>query len=379
MNVLINAISIVEGGGLVVLRELLKEMREVDPKIIWYIAAPPSTLSHLSPSDRIVLLPNTWANKSPLHLFCWYEFSLPQLINQFNIELCFSKTNFLPRRKMKCPSLLLIHHAGFFSDEFEMLYLAWRRKRTASFIWKQKKKWMNSSIKKAEHVTVQTIVLADKIKNETKITEKKISVIPHGTGMIDFYSEKIKSHSSGSFRIGYITKFGVQKDFETAINAVRQLKAERYPVKLILTLETNSSDSLYHMMKDDDVTDVIENYGEVSDISNIKKIYESLHLFIFPSWCESFGFTLLEAMAFGLPVVASKSASNLEILGDEGEFFERGQAAQLVTSIKKMMLSQELFRRSSMVSINRAKQYSWNKTAKAMINLMHQIKENHGI
>ena len=259
MNVLINAISIVEGGGLVVLRELLKEMREVDPKIIWYIAAPPSTLSHLSPSDRIVLLPNTWANKSPLHLFCWYEFSLPQLINQFNIELCFSKTNFLPRRKMKCPSLLLIHHAGFFSDEFEMLYLAWRRKRTASFIWKQKKKWMNSSIKKAEHVTVQTIVLADKIKNETKITEKKISVIPHGTGMIDFYSEKIKSHSSGSFRIGYITKFGVQKDFETAINAVRQLKAERYPVKLILTLETNSSDSLYHMMKDDDVTDVIEN------------------------------------------------------------------------------------------------------------------------
>lgn len=71
-------------------------------------------------------------------------------------------------------------------------------------------------------------------------------------------------------------------------------------------------------------------------------VYEHLayyDLFIHPSRREGFGLSLAEAMAAGLPVIASNCDGPLEILdqGRYGMLFENGNAGQLAEAIETMI------------------------------------------
>src|SRR5579864_9328618 len=122
LKCLINAISISEGGGLIVLKKMLEELTEAAPDAKWYVTAKPQTLESIPLSQKIVGLPYSWVDKSPIHHLFWYESILPGLLKRIQADICFSRTNFLPHRKLFCPTLLLVHHAGYFSEKFKQLH-----------------------------------------------------------------------------------------------------------------------------------------------------------------------------------------------------------------------------------------------------------------
>lgn len=383
MNVLINAITITEGGGIVVLGRLLEFMNQRDPKITWFVTAEKNILTHLPSSQQIIGIPYSWARKSPLHLLYWYEIELPRIIKKVKASLCFSHTNFIPRRRLSCPSFLLIHNAGFFSDPFTRLQLQYYNTAKDAFLWKQKIKWVNYSIQHATAITVQTNVLADKINNRLKIPKEKIFVIPHGLGLLNHVNTIIRSFPTETcWRIGYITKFGVQKDFETVFRAVSRLKKTGIPIKLILTLNPQIKEypPIFEKIRAYEIEDVLENLGDITNADTIRKVYESLHLFLFPSIIESFGFTLVEAMGCGLPVLVSNSDSNREVASHAGLFFPLGDDEKLTDLITYLMNNKHAYCLASKNSLERASDFCWKKTALQLMNVInkltiHPIKE----
>lgn len=376
MKVLINAITITEGGGKVVLSRLLEHMQEIDKTISWYVAAEPTVLSHLPESHRIIGIPYSWARKSPWHTLYWYELELPKLVSRVKADLCFSQTNFLSRRRLSCPSLLMVHNAGFFSDLYTQLQLKYYRNLKEAILWKQKIKWSHDSIRRATAVTVQTQALADKITNQLQISQKKIFTIPHGLGLLNTVAQSSRDFPTDAYwRVGYITKFGPQKDFVTAIKAISQLKNAGIPIKLVLTLNPNIREYplVLQQIVQYGIQDIVENQGEVTDPNDIKKIYESLHFFIFPSLVESFGFTLVEAMACGLPVIAADTKSNREITGVAGELVPAENAEALAKKIKHLINNIDSYTVASKNSLTRSNNFSWHKTGQEMLHLMYQI------
>ena len=364
MNVLINAITITDGGGVVVLNRLLEFMHQKDPNISWYITAETKVLSYLSLSDKMIGIPCSWARKSPLHLLYWYEVELPKILSQVKANLCFSHTNFLSRRRLPCPSFLLVHNAGFFSDLFTQLQLQCYTSLKDAFLWKQKIKWAYYSIKHATAVTVQTKTLADKIIARLNISPEKIFTIPHGIGLLNnIHSIARTFPTETSWRIGYITKFGVQKDFDTAIKALSLLKQARIPIKLILTLDSKMKEysRIAQKIQQYDVEDRVENVGDITD------------LFIFPSIIESFGFTLVEAMANGLPIIVADSDSNREVAGIAGRFFPLRDDKNLAAMIMYFMNNQYAYCLASKNSLERVRNFCWDKTAVKLINVIHQL------
>ena len=360
---------------MVVLLQLLESMQQHDATIAWYIVAEPNTLSCLPISDKIIRVPYTWARKSPLHLLYWYEFELPKLITREKIDICFSITNFLPRQKLSCPSLLLIHNAGFFSAAFIKSSLK------DYFLWQRKIKWVHHSIKRATAVTIQTQALSDKIARQLNISPEKIFTIPHGPGFLKMGTQKMNHFPIEScWRIGYVSKFGPQKDFATAIKAVAALKEKGINIKLILTLNqtTREYPSIARQIHQYGIDDCVENLGEVTDPSTLQTIYESLHLFIFPSLVESFGFTLVEAMGFGLPIVAAGTDGNREITGMAGEFFQPSNADELAEKILRLMTNKDLYLLASQKSKKRCQDFSWNIAGQAILNIMRQMLPNNG-
>ena len=70
-------------------------------------------------------------------------------------------------------------------------------------------------------------------------------------------------------------------------------------------------------------------------------MYES-DIFIFASSSETFGISLLEAMALGLPIVCSNKSSLPEILDDGGLYFDPNNHIELYNQINKLIKNKKL-------------------------------------
>lgn len=370
-KILINAISVREGGGAIVLTRLLNEMSYLEANTQWWVVVDEVLRSKIPERPNIILLSFPWVKKSPLHLLFWYEFSLSALIRREHIDLVFSQTNSLPMiHKLPCPTLLLVQHAGYFSNEFVKLYLHSQKGILRKFGWYARAYWVYRSIKQATAVTVQTQALADAILKQLNIPASNISVVPHGPGLAEGKISVKAFPKTKEWRIGYITKFGVQKNFAVLFQAIRALKQQGVHCKVILTLDTNHApyQSIQALIDDYQIADCIENHGEIN-AEQTRALYQSLALFIFPSLCESFGFTLVEALCYGIPVIAADTPSNREIVGDQGLFFNAHEGAELAEKIFYTLSDDQQYEVMSKCSIERSQLYSWYNAAKNLLKI----------
>lgn len=375
IKILINAITVKEGGGIVVLTKLLNKMRTLDKNIFWIVLVDTTIHDKIQTDDQIKLLSFSWIRKSALHFLYWHEYLLPKLIEKLKIDCFFSQTNLLPIKKLACSTFLLLHHSGYFSKEFEYLHFKYNTSLLNKVSWFLKKKIIFLSVKKADLITVQTLTLSKEILKQTKINKNKLVVIPHGVGIATEYTMQKKYVPKNEWRIGYITKFGVQKNFEVLFQAIQKLaKQNNINFKLALTIHEGIPQFSYiqKIISEMGIAQYIENHGEIP-FNKIRDLYLSLDLFLFPSLCESFGFTLLEAMSYGIPIIASDIDSNKELLGDQGMFFEAHNANNLVSQVNAIMNNENLYLQLSQYSLKRSQLFAWEKTAQETLRALKEL------
>jgi glycosyltransferase involved in cell wall biosynthesis len=299
----------------------------------------------------------------------WYEIGLPRLARKVGADVVFSLTNYLPLFK-RLPSLLLVQHAGHFSPDFQACQRREYPAVTSRIAWKMKTLWVRRSIDNATMVTVQTEALANAISRERNVVNGKIRVIPHGLGLLEAGSPR--NFSGGrTWRIGFITKYGVQKNFPTLFRAVASLRDAGHDISLVLTLDPLTPQ--YHELMDQakalGIELCIENHGEV-DQEQIVGLYDSLDVFAFPSLCESFGFPMVEAMSRGIPLLVADTPGNLEIAGEAALSFDSEDAADLAGKIVCIMSDPMVYSEASLASFERARAFSWRKAAEATLVLL---------
>lgn len=79
--------------------------------------------------------------------------------------------------------------------------------------------------------------------------------------------------------------------------------------------------------------------------ADLTTIYAGASLFVFPSLFEGFGYTPIEALAMGAPVIAARAASLPEVLGTDLCCFDPDRPDQLTTAINAALLRPDDFRR----------------------------------
>jgi glycosyltransferase involved in cell wall biosynthesis len=144
-----------------------------------------------------------------------------------------------------------------------------------------------------------------------------------------------KAAAGVSLDIAYVAHYQKYKNFEVLLRALRVLQGERVPVLLHLTLdlvEEPGGRMVMSYARKLGVEHLIINHGELEP-ERVAQVYQSAHVFVFPSVCESFGFPQVEAMAFGLPILAADTAVNREMCRHAAIYFapedDRALAAQL--------------------------------------------------
>lgn len=109
------------------------------------------------------------------------------------------------------------------------------------------------------------------------------------------------------------------------------------------------------------------------DHDEVRWLYQNCSVLAYPSLDEGFGFPMLEAMAAGVPVVASSSGSLPEIAHDAALLVDPTDSDSLAESLGIALRDRE--RRHELIAAGhrRVDHYSWRATADGLLNLYRSL------
>jgi L-malate glycosyltransferase len=165
-----------------------------------------------------------------------------------------------------------------------------------------------------------------KVKNckYFRIKSEKVTVVYNGINSDNFKSKRLKKNynNKSNFIIGAVGALQHQKDYITMINVINKVSIKFPNVILRIMGEGPERKNIENHIKKLKLEKHVELNGIVKDIPSVLR---ELDLFLMTSLWEGFSIALLEAMATGLPIVATSVGGNSEAILD-------GQTGLLVPS-----------------------------------------------
>jgi len=198
------------------------------------------------------------------------------------------------------------------------------------------------------------------------VAPEKISVIPNGIDLQLFFSFKDSAppflEGNDTPYILFVGRIDEHKGLKYLVKAFPQVLREYPDMKLILVGEDwGSKDELNRIATSVGIQKQIIFTGKISQ-EYLLKAYSHAKLFVLPSLVEAFGIVLLEAMAFCLPVVATRVGGIPDVIkhGRNGFLVKPMDLKQLSNTILRLLRDQNL--RESIARQNKedVKRYDWN-------------------
>ncbi|MBD3275522.1 MAG: glycosyltransferase [Candidatus Marinimicrobia bacterium] len=389
MRILINAASANMGGAYTYLQNVLSWFAQVAPDDSFIVYAPEKTHTMLRQqiqSENIEFRDYPYSNTGGGARFFFDQISISRIIKRENIDILFSSTGFGTFRSI-CPEVILIRNPVYFNLEFQKKYeqLGRSLRRTKFRRW-----YSIRSMKNADIVLFPTHAMQGMVEQHTELGDKPTDAIHYG---FDF--ERFFRHSSDTFtwkekiegwkKKGYtillnISTYAVHKNFETLIEALGILKARGEKFKLLTSTSRDKTtdkaeyDALKHIAR---TTGVLEDWNELGYVpyEDLHQVYKSADVYVFPSFTESFGHSLVEAMASGLPVIAADMPVNREVCEPAGLYFPTFDSEFFAEILQKAISDNQLLEKQSTLSLKRAEHFSWEDYSRKMLTIFKTLND----
>lgn len=159
----------------------------------------------------------------------------------------------------------------------------------------------------------------------------------------------------------------VRKNVPLLVEAFARVRAERSdPLQLVIAGGAHSGNPtvfppLAPVIERLGIVDAVVLPGRVSEADKLA-LYQGASLYVTPSAAEGFGLTALEAMACGVPTIASDQSSSPEVVGDGG-LLTRLDPEVLAAQIKRVLDNDDLAADLRERGLRRAAEFSWRRAA----------------
>lgn len=237
------------------------------------------------------------------------------------------------------------------------------------------------SFKRAQGIIFLTEYARDLVlKVVDNININKTIIISHGLSSI------FKNISSGEacldsnkipepFRIIYVSNIDLYKHQDKVLKAVYSLikKGHLITIEFVGPPTPQALSTLRKSMALLDPSGSWSKYSGFYDYKSMPSLYREANMAVFASTCETFGITLLEKMASGLPIACSNMSCMPEILQDGGLYFNPEDPSSIADAIELYLLNPKLRVEKSMRSIELARKYSWEKCAQSTFSFLEKI------
>lgn len=235
------------------------------------------------------------------------------------------------------------------------------------------------SIKKAKRIIVPSESVKRSVISLFPHAERKVEVIPLGIDEIFFEppNGSVVRHIQSKFGLPkrfilFVGNIEPKKNLPTLLEAYEVLKKMMDGIGLVIVgMPAWGDGKLVERAKSSGALCL----GYVSD-AILRALYSLASVLAFPSLYEGFGLPPLEAMAVGIPVVASNAGALPEVLGDAAILVEPNSVTQLAEALYKAITDEALRAKLIEKGKARAHSFSWVETARRVARVYeHVLKE----
>jgi phosphatidylinositol alpha-mannosyltransferase len=163
----------------------------------------------------------------------------------------------------------------------------------------------------------------------------------------------------------FIGRIAPNKGLPVLVDALAEMPpAERRPL-ILMGSDWGERAAVEARARARGVSDLVRFLGHVDDEERYRAIVRGAAVFVLPSEWEAFGLVLLEAMAAGVPIVATSVGGVPEVLdgGRAGRLVPYGDAPRLAEALRETFAGSEPARRRTAAASERVRAYDWDVTA----------------
>ncbi|MBF0619136.1 MAG: glycosyltransferase [Candidatus Omnitrophica bacterium] len=216
----------------------------------------------------------------------------------------------------------------------------------------------------------------------TGIREGKFEVIHNGVDRELFLNKRTPEQmtairttfgfSAAHRVIGNVARLVPAKGYDYFLKAAG-IVAQNFPEARFLIVGGGSDIDLKVLAGKLGIADRVVFAGPRKDVADILSIMD---VFLFPTYDEAFGICLLEAMAAGVPVVASRRTAIPEIItdGKEGFLVPPRDEAKIADAVMRILGDAALSKRFALAGVERSRDF----TLDAMVKKTEAVYERAG-
>jgi glycosyltransferase involved in cell wall biosynthesis len=302
----------------------------------------------------------------------WEFFTLPIILRKLKSDIVYS-----PHHKSMffsfCKKIIVIHNIAPFDKNII---------KNSSFYQQIRLILLRIGTRLSVYNSNYTIFLSNTLKDamiQYKIIPSNASLIYHGIPA-GFMPKKDLSPSFNcklNLNNGYILYISHLYKYKNTLELVKAFAKikDSYSVNLLIIgkiADLEYYNKINDFIKLNNIEDRIDFVGFVEH-ELLPYLYSFCTFFIFPSTCENAPVTLLEAMACGAPIACSKLSGMPETCGKAALYFDPYNVSEISSTMKTMLDNSSIRNKMSVLSLNRAKEFSWIKSAKNTQNIFKEV------
>lgn len=310
-----------------------------------------------------------WDTTNPTRRILWEQSRLPSVLNDLKPSLHHSMAYALPIFS-NTPSIVTIYDLSFFREP-ERLTMTRRL-------------YLQNMVRHVAHKANRLLAISEAGRAELNavlnVPLERIDVAYPG---VDEQFQPLPAAQQEAFKartdvpkrfILHVGTIEPRKNLEMLLQAYAMLERDvREEVKLVLIGGKGwQTDSFFAQREGLGLTDDVILPGYIPD-ADLPYWYNCAELFVYPSVYEGFGIPITEALACGVPVIASDRSSLPEAAGSHSVLLPPNEPRVWADAIKRLLTDHAA--REQMVELGLAyvQRFTWRNTAQSTIDAYRRI------
>ena len=376
-RVFYNSLRMGIGGGRTYSYNLLEACAEISQSHELYVLVPDSAVGQFSrlASEHVTILKDS--HRVPAggwKRVLWEQLVLPFIVRRHNADVLLSMGSvdvFATSRLAHVPSVVVVQ-----------INQPWMVPDLMPASLKVVKWGMGLSKHTASHFLAVSETTKREVVQVFGIEPHRISVVHHG-GASEIFSPEASS------RRGILDRYGITQPYILSVSSVFTFKNYLRLVQAYDILRTKLSTvprllvigAVKHRSYFDEITELIDALGLQESVkflgyvahADLPAIYANAQAYVFPSLCETFGLTPLEAMACGVPVAASNVSVMPEVCGDAAVYFDPYDPDDVADVMREVLTDRSLREDLIARGFRRVQQFSWERTARQTLRVLEEV------
>ncbi len=385
IHIFLNGLGASAGAGLTYLFNVVPQL-SANPSVRVTIAVRPQIRVEFERFQNVNALQIN-PPRSAASRFWFEQRKLPELIRKSGADVLISAGNFALRNS-PVRQILLSGNSLYTSPDFSRDL--WVRREFGMLLDTAVKGFFaKKSLQWADCTVAPTQAFADEL---VKWTGHKAVGIHHGFDHELFFgdpsplAEDVRrklAAADDALKLLFVSHYNYYRNFETLFRALPLIKEKLgRKVQLFLTcqLEDGVNPGTYKtrravkLIEQLAISDEVVQLGAIA-YRSLHHLYRACDIYVTPAYTETFAHPLAEAMASGLPIVASDLAVHREVTAGSACFFPRFSSEQLAECVMRLAIDGSLRTTLSAEGKRRSLDFSWKAHVNKLLEMIQSIRQ----